>query len=69
VGVGATRKIVFRSRDRFQLPLPFGRVQVVYGKPLRFSGDESLEEVQETIRAELQRVTEEADRLLGVSSP
>lgn len=69
VGVGATRKIVFRSWDRFQLPLPFGTVQVVYGPPLTFAPDEDLEQARERIRVALTAATEEADRLLGVVSP
>lgn len=69
LGVGSSPKKVFRSWDRFQLPLPFSRVQVVYGAPLLFKGDEDLEEVREKIRDALTRATEEADRLLGVDSP
>lgn len=69
LGVAASGKKVFRSWDRFQLPLPFSKVQVVYGVPLTFTGDEDVDEVREKIRAALTRATEEADRLLGVHSP
>jgi lysophospholipid acyltransferase (LPLAT)-like uncharacterized protein len=69
VGVGASPKVVFKSWDRFQLPLPFGRVSVVYGKPLLFGKDEPVEEVREKIAAALTLATDEADRMLGTVSP
>lgn len=69
IGVGAAWKVVFRSWDRFQLPLPFSRIQVVLGEPLIFSKEEPVEEVQDKIGRALKRVTEEADSILGVVSP
>jgi lysophospholipid acyltransferase (LPLAT)-like uncharacterized protein len=68
VGVGFSRKVVFSSWDRFQVPLPFGTIQLVYGEPLRFT-DEDDEANAEALRSSLLLVTEEADSLLGVSSP
>jgi lysophospholipid acyltransferase (LPLAT)-like uncharacterized protein len=69
LGVGASSKKVFASWDRFQLPLPLGKVQIVYGKPLRFSPDDDIEEVMERIRVAITEATELADELLGVESP
>lgn len=69
VGIGATPKFVLRSWDRFQIPLPFSRVQVVYGEPLTFARDESIDQVKRRIGEALTRVTEEADAMLGVVSP
>ncbi len=69
LGVAMSRKAVFRSWDRFQLPLPFGTVLLEYGEPLRFGPDEPPEAVAEAIRAALVAVTERAEARLGVSSP
>jgi lysophospholipid acyltransferase (LPLAT)-like uncharacterized protein len=69
LGVGMTRKAVFRSWDRFQLPLPFGRILTVYGDPLFFEPTADPVEVAEVLRTSLVAVTERADRLLGTTSP
>jgi lysophospholipid acyltransferase (LPLAT)-like uncharacterized protein len=69
IGVGMSRKVVFSSWDRFQLPLPFGTIELVHGEPLQFGRSDDPEQVAEQIRASLVDVTERADRLLGVTSP
>jgi len=69
LGVAARPKVVFNSWDRFQLPLPFSRVEVVYGPPMRFTPDDDMEEVCRTIQAGLMAATEEADRILRAVSP
>lgn len=69
VGVGMTRKLVVRSWDRFQLPLPFSAVQVCFGDPLTFGAADPVASIGEAIRQELAGVTARADRLLGVTSP
>ena len=69
VGIGMSRKKVFRSWDRFQLPLPFGTVHVVFGDPVRAPREASDEDVAEAVRAALVEVNEEADASLGVVSP
>ena len=45
---------VFRSWDRFQLPLPFSRVYVVFGDPYHISATELSPEELERERLELQ---------------
>ena len=35
VGIAASRTWKFKTWDRFELPLPFSRVQVAYGEPVR----------------------------------
>ena len=69
MGVGMTRKKVFSSWDRFQLPLPFGSILIHIGEALCFSRDDAVADVQERIRLALIAATEAADRALGVSSP
>ena len=69
VGVGMSRKKVFASWDRFQLPLPFGRIHIHFGELLRFGREDDLEQVREQIRVSLVAATDAADRALGVTSP
>jgi lysophospholipid acyltransferase (LPLAT)-like uncharacterized protein len=69
LGVAARPKYVFKSWDRFQLPLPFSRVEIVYGPPLFFSRNDDVEEVRRSIREGLMAATLEADRILGTESP
>ena len=46
---------VFRSWDRFQLPLPFSRVHIVFGEPYSLRAQELTEENIEAERMELER--------------
>lgn len=49
------RAIVFRSWDRFQLPLPFSTVHIVFGEPYSLQTNELTEESIEVERIELER--------------
>ena len=69
VGVGMSRKVVFSSWDRFQLPLPFGRIRIHFGEVLWFTRDDLLADVQTRIAAALTEATAAADRALGAISP
>ena len=54
LGCSAKRKLRFKSWDRFQIPLPFSRCDVIYGEPLRVPRKLAAEERDE-IRDELKR--------------
>jgi lysophospholipid acyltransferase (LPLAT)-like uncharacterized protein len=69
VGVAYSRKAVFRSWDRFQLPLPFATVLLHFGEPLYLAAGTPEEEGAEVIRRALEAATEAADARLGVHSP
>jgi len=69
LGVGMSRKKVFASWDRFQLPLPFCKISLVYGEPILFRPECPEKEAAETIRAALVRATDRADLILGTTSP
>lgn len=60
--------VVFNSWDRFMLPLPFSKTVMIFGEPVRPSGDLS-EGAVEKERLELQntvnRLMDEADRKAG----
>ncbi len=49
------RAFVFRSWDRFQLPLPFSKVHIVFGEPYSLQAQELTEESIEAERIELER--------------
>jgi lysophospholipid acyltransferase (LPLAT)-like uncharacterized protein len=57
--------LVFRSWDRFTVPLPFTQIHYVVGKPLsvpRHADAEAVERARLTLEQELSRATEEAER-------
>ncbi|MBI2070057.1 MAG: lysophospholipid acyltransferase family protein [Elusimicrobia bacterium] len=59
---GVKRKLVFKSWDRFQFPLPFNRVAIVYGSPIWIGPEDSLEDKARDLRSVLNEITERADR-------
>ena len=60
---------VFRSWDRFILPLPFGPGAVVWGNalapPAPDADDAAMERVRQALEQELNRIAAEADRIAG----
>ncbi|MDD4004481.1 MAG: lysophospholipid acyltransferase family protein [Elusimicrobiaceae bacterium] len=60
---GNSRKMVFNSWDRFELPLPFSRAAVVEGAPITVGEDETAESAAARIKLALDRATDKADRL------
>jgi lysophospholipid acyltransferase (LPLAT)-like uncharacterized protein len=61
---------VFNSWDRFMLARPFDRGAIVFGGPLyvsRDADDDAMEAARLALETELIRVTQEADRLVGVT--
>jgi hypothetical protein len=61
-----SNKIEFKkSWDRFQVPLPFGRAVVVYGEPIEVGPDDDLAAKAAELKASLDLITEEADRLVS----
>ena len=60
---------VFQSWDRFVLPLPFGRGALVWSDPIPAPSPDAdsaeMERVRACVEAELIRVTQEADRIVG----
>ncbi len=58
---GANKKITLKSWDRFIIPLPFSRAVVVYGKPVRVSGEDAIEDKRLIIEDSLKETTDFAD--------
>ncbi len=64
VACGLKYKAVFKSWDKFQLPLPFGKAAIVYGDPVSIAQDIDTEEAARKIQAALDAASATADRLL-----
>jgi hypothetical protein len=63
-----SRAKVFKSWDRFVLPYWFGRGVIIWGDALRVppgADEAALERARVALEAELNRLTAEADRLVG----
>jgi len=68
VSFSSTRRRLFKSWDRFLLPLPFGRVTVVMKGPIDVrhnAASVGLEEMRRRIEDALNEATREADRSCG----
>lgn len=63
VSVAASRTYTFRTWDRFELPLPFSRVVIAYGEPVkvpRVMDAEALARTQADMARRLQELKEQA---------
>lgn len=69
VGVAYSRKAIFGSWDRFQLPLPFATVLLHFGEPLYLDQATPQDQGSEAIRRVLEEATAAAETRLGVRSP
>ncbi len=68
VSVAASRSWRFRTWDRFELPLPFSRVVLAYGEPVRVPrvlNAESLAQLQQDMAQRLQALNAEARAALS----
>jgi len=60
--------LVLNSWDKFLLPLPFSPGVFIWGNPIHVpadASDEVIEEKRLEVEQELQRITDEADRMMG----
>lgn len=67
VGTSSTRPRFLRSWDRYLLPMPFSRGVIVYGEPLARAEGESPEAFLARVDAAVDAMTDEADRISGVT--
>ena len=68
VSIAASRSVRFRTWDQFELPLPFSRVVIAYGEPVRMPRGldaESLERMQREMARKLQDLQREARAALA----
>jgi lysophospholipid acyltransferase (LPLAT)-like uncharacterized protein len=67
IAVAASRKFTFPTWDRFELPLPFSRVVIAYGEPVkmpRAMDAQGLARMQEEMAGRLLALTDEARQAL-----
>jgi lysophospholipid acyltransferase (LPLAT)-like uncharacterized protein len=63
--VSVSRRMVMNSWDRLIVALPFGTGAMVWGEPLHVTGEADPGALRERLESELNRVSAEADRLVG----
>jgi lysophospholipid acyltransferase (LPLAT)-like uncharacterized protein len=61
----ARRRVVFKSWDRFVLPLPFSRVVVVYGEPLWVGRGDDQEAARQLLEERMNDLTRQAEAACG----
>jgi len=59
------RKKILRSWDKYQFPLPFNRIEAVYGEPLHVAEGDDIAAKAAELESRLNALTEEAERLLA----
>ncbi|MGI9245626.1 MAG: lysophospholipid acyltransferase family protein [Steroidobacteraceae bacterium] len=67
IAVAASSKYTFRTWDAFELPLPFSRIAIVYGEPVkvpRAADSAALEQRQQEMAALLLALRREAEQAL-----
>jgi lysophospholipid acyltransferase (LPLAT)-like uncharacterized protein len=68
VGISARPRILVKSWDRHQVPLPFARGLIIFGAPLYVPADAdeaAVEAIRLQLEAEMHRLQDEAERQLG----
>lgn len=66
VAYGAKKRWIFKkSWDEFVVPKPFNHISMVYGEAIRVSDTDDLNMKADELRLALNRVTHEADTLIG----
>lgn len=61
-------KKILRSWDRYQFPLPFGRIEAVYGAPIQVAETDDVQAKALELENALNKLTEEAETLLAAGS-
>lgn len=63
-----SKKKILRSWDKYQFPLPFGRIEAVYGEPLHVSETDDVAAKALELENRLNSLTEEAEKLLAAGA-
>lgn len=61
-------KKILRSWDKYQFPLPFGRIEAVYGEPITVGENDDVAAKAAELENRLNSLTEEAERLLAAGA-
>ncbi len=63
-----SNKKVLRSWDRYQFPLPFGRIEAVYGEPFTVAESDDAGAAAAELERRLNALTQEAEALLAAGA-
>ena len=66
VTFGASKKKIFKSWDKFMLPLPFSRISLIYGNPVEVPAElteEQIYNLNSIIKKELNTICDQADKI------
>ncbi|MDA8243276.1 MAG: lysophospholipid acyltransferase family protein [Elusimicrobia bacterium] len=63
-----SNKKILRSWDKYQFPLPFGRIEAVYGEPLFVAEGDDVQAKALELENRLNALTEEAEKLLAAGN-
>lgn len=63
-----SKKLILRSWDKYQFPLPFGRIQAVYGAPFAVQADDDVSAKAAELESVLNALTAEAEQLLAAGA-
>jgi lysophospholipid acyltransferase (LPLAT)-like uncharacterized protein len=67
-GCASKPRIVMKSWDRFEMPLPFAKAYMLFGEPMYVPQDadaDEMERIRLALQTEMRRLQDEADRKLG----
>jgi hypothetical protein len=65
VACALSNKKILRSWDKYQFPLPFGRIEAVYGEPLRVAESDDVAAKVLELEGLLNKLTQEAETALA----
>ena len=65
VACALSKKKILRSWDKYQFPLPFGRIEAVYGQPLAIAETDDVQAKTLELENILNKLTEEAEASLA----
>ena len=68
IAFDASKKKVFASWDEFNLPYPFSKIAIVFGKPLIIDESETIEGACSKLKIALDEITKESAQYVNTSS-
>jgi len=63
VGASSSRKIILKSWDRFEIPLPFSTIKIVIGKPLKADDKTETEDLKKLIEDKINEAQKTAEKV------
>ncbi|MBO8131358.1 MAG: DUF374 domain-containing protein [Candidatus Marinimicrobia bacterium] len=63
IGSSSSKKVVLRTWDKFEFPLPFSTISIIIGKPFRIKNEDSPEKICKFIKSKINEVQHHAEKL------